>query len=1330
MKVIKKSLKVALCFSAIAATGIACAVSPSISAYATLSQGDVIVADEIKALAVPTSVDATKSEPFVIPTLKGVSQYSIKVYDTADQVHTWNVDTTLSEAEQEGINTDADKEYFAEVTGGIQVNYLNNGEYKVVYVVDGVYSHIYRVQVKNLSYELSFENANGLKQLVKPTVAVSSETNDTKWVKLPTATVNKLVDGESVDIADPAELKIYVDGTQAVMNSSEPEKGTWQQFASIEEAKEGISDYSTANSANNKKLHVVEITTGDDKGIYLIPSEEVQFIAKYSFNKGHKRPSATFTIDVQKDFEAPTREDLTVKTPELPSFELGDKDIKLNTPTVSNKYQDNIAYNITKVRIQHKDKKNTVYQELTNNDLTFDMTVEAFSRPGFDISNYETLAGTYEIVYTIVDAYGNERTETYKKENITISSNPTVYMSYDYTVTLESNKKVATGMDTSYAVDLKSEYTYNNIVVPAAYAEDKISSYDDLIIVRTLIDTEDKYNPYYIDNVKYSNGKLVPVSSSDNRNYAEGMDIPASNEIDEKVKVNQAVAFKFSDEDAEKMAGKTFILRYEVRSKNVKTRTGKLISDQTSEEYTFKVVESIEKGKDPIIKITNLSDKTAVKTNDEVKVEVSATDGKDSRLATRVYTIDGEISDLTAIDDLKTLIQTSVTEVLTKPETSNYSYGKCNVLDYDKFEEGITGTHSTFKKINTVDAKKGIYSFTANTAKTVVAVTVNDDGTVAVQTKVITIKNLADTVEPTYTIVDAKSFAKDDNKTTIHALTAYVGDTVYLPTIMFEDESSAGVAGDNSLALSAAYYIDSPLTEDGINFKYPENAVMFNNVISGASIKPTVAGTYTVVYTATDDAGNTSVVSFSFEVKEIIKTKIDTDITGEKEDGFELTADGAKANSGAIIKIDPSISKYDKETYTTGAPSIQMELESGNLYYEYLGDNQYQFFGIGEYKFRFSAGSGDTASGIQEYVIKINSVKLAWEDDEFGTVPITAVLDEEVFLPMPTTNTSAKISVKVTKGSKEIDVTYVNDGWTFVASEEGSYKVEYFAENENYVLDDNTIYTVNVGDNYKPKLNVSQLETLTQDIVYDGTNNIEYKLTIDSTNKKVYVDVISNGEKLIDHLDTGLSITDKNDAGDFYNNTSALWRTVDAKLSKGSETVESSEDYQWFITGTGEYTLTISAEDKNNVGDIKITFNVVRKTETENKNDTAVGIALIVVSLVVLAGVIGYFAFAGKKGKSLKSRKTKVTEVEVSEDEEVVEETKVEDTKVEEVKAEEIETEKVEEKTEAEAKEVEVEEKVEEPVETEEAKTEEIVEVETEPTTEEKSEESDSTDAE
>ena len=437
---------------------------------------------------------------------------------------------------------------------------------------------------------------------------------------------------------------------------------------------------------------------------------------------------------------------------------------------------------------------------------------------------------------------------------------------------------------------------------------------------------------------------------------------------------------------------------------------------------------------------------------------------------------------------------------------------------------------------------------------------------------------------------------------------------------------------------------------------------MYNNKISGGQITLKDQGTYTIIYSAMDDAGNITSYTTSFEVQEVIKPAIKVAVTGEN---VEFVGGVATAESGAIIKFETDLINSDEE--------ISMQVLNGGLYYEDLGDGQYQFFGAGDYTIRFNSTGADQ----KEIKVKISAVELKWTD-EFKTVPTWANLNDVVFLPMATTNDSATINVKVTYGKdgKEVATTYVNDGWTFVASEEGVYYVDYIAENDNYILDDSTSkFTVNVGDNVAPKITSSKQNKIAEDIIYDGSNKIEYKLTIDTTNKKLYLDVLSNGEYIFNHFDTGLSVTDKNDAGDVDSNTSTLWRTVKVELTSEKSIIEDGEENQWFITGTGECTLKITAQDKNNVGELNINFNVVRKTEAESNKDTVVGIVLIVISLVVLAGVIVYFAFSGKKGKSSKIKRSNVEMVEDVQEEskETVGETKVEEAEETETKSGDVE---------------------------------------------------------
>ena len=1241
MKVISKYLKVALCFLAFAVLGFVFAINPSVSAYGALSHAEEAVLTALKAVKIPSVVDATADEEFLIPQLNGASNYVVRVFDPAGQTHDYNVG---------GTNTDA---YFTlTAENKIKVNTLNNGTYKVVYIVNGVYSNAYRVQVKNVSYSLNFVK-NNVNALVKPTIALLEENEDTsdekKWVKLPTATVNKIVDGEEVETAYLPTIETTFSG----------EEITATNYETLAAAKTAIKESTTP-------VQFINITTGDDAGLYVLPTVEGKFAVTYSYNAGANRPSKTYTINVVEDFEEPT--ELTIATPTLPSFELGDTDIELPKLTVSNKYSENIAYNITKVRIENESNP-SAYIELKDNDLTFDLTLEAFAREGYTPTDYKDLSGNYKVTYYIVDAYGIEKDVTYKKEKVTINSNPTVYMAYNYTVEEVEGKNVVdeSKVDTSFEADLKREYHYTNIVVPAAYAEDKVSTYNDLAIVRTLVDASTR-DIYYIDNVKYENGAIVPIDEEkDNKNYALADDYKAD--------VSKAVAFKFAATESEEddFAGKTFILRYQVYSKNVKSRNGRLVSPTTASEYTFKVVDEFEQST-PEVKITNLSSLVSAKQDEEITVKVSANDNKDTRLTTRVFAVEGSVNKADAQDKIQKAVRATL-------DADDYVIGNSNILDDANFITAIQKDYATFAKVEAADANT--FKFAATKNSTIIAVTVNDNGTIAIATRTIAIKNTTEEVAPEYSVVSAGSFAKG-NVDKIHALTANIGDTIELPTIAFADTE------DNSLAVNVVYYIgETPETKAGIQYLTPSNYLLIGNTISGGEIFASKAGTYNIIYTATDDAGNTTVVTYSFEVEEVKKPVISVDVTGED---VEYLDGVVTAKSGAIIKLDSSEINYGYAT--------TVQIMNGGLYYEALGDNEYQFFGAGTYTVKFNAGVGEDKAEEKIIKIKVEAVELKWEDS-FATIPEYAKVNETVFLPLATTNDGAKIDVKVTLGKegKEVKTTYVNDGWTFVPEKNGVYYVTYTAENENYVLDDSkSEFTINVGDNVEPKLTVSKKTELSKDIVFDGSNDVEYKVAIDTSSKTLIVKIINNGKTTT--INTGLSVTDKNDAGTMDNNTSALWRSVKAELISDSGIIEPGEANQWFINGTGKVTLKITAEDKyEKVGETVINFNVVRKTDAKDNNDTVVGTIMVVIASVILVGAVAYFVFAGKKGGKPKSKRNKIVEVETEVDE-VEEAVEVKTEEVKEENNETVEEAKVAEET--------VEEKVEETeTNAEETKTEE-----------------------
>ena len=118
---------------------------------------------------------------------------------------------------------------------------------------------------------------------------------------------------------------------------------------------------------------------------------------------------------------------------------------------------------------------------LENNNFKFDFTKEAFGA-----TSYDNMVGNYIITYVVEDAYGKTLTETFKIDGVTVSSKPTIKLSYNYDKTQANfQETVKLGAET----ELKAEYVSNNeFVLPAVYVEDAVTTdYNDFIIIRTTL---------------------------------------------------------------------------------------------------------------------------------------------------------------------------------------------------------------------------------------------------------------------------------------------------------------------------------------------------------------------------------------------------------------------------------------------------------------------------------------------------------------------------------------------------------------------------------------------------------------------------------------------------------------------------------------------------------------------------------------------------------------------------------------------------------------------------------------------------------------------------
>lgn len=1196
MKVMRKYLRVALCFMAFALCSFLLVFSPTLTAYANLEYAISNYDVAINAIKMPTkTVDVSNNDKFTIPLLKNegynskFEKFTVRVTDPSGTNHNYVVGGTNDETYFNDANASA-------AEPSIEVKALNEGKYKIVYIVEDTetgrkyYSNTYEVTVKNVSYELDFTDANGKINLLPKNIGVNQK------IELPIANA-KVIDGDGT--LYPVIPVVTQDGAPLELNNSD--------FT-----KEGDKYYLTTDCTN-------EENEGAYTSVYTV---------EYTYGEGSNRPSKTFTINVSNKFVKPAQSEIKlITTPTMPSVQLGQKDITLPSLRLKDGLTTDIDYNLKSIKIVNENDS-TIYQELTNNDYTFDMTYEAFN----GVDNYADMVGNYRVIYTIEDVYGNTVTEVFTIKGVNITKKPNIYLSYDYEVDAQTGALVTNHEDIvkDASADLKVNYGYSEVKVPAIYAYDQVSDYEDLILVRYLVNANSK-TIYYVDNMRYDEATKTLVSVQEGEtgyNYA----------ADANAGVNKAVSFKFANSDEASYAG-TYNLEYRVISKQVKERESYLyVSGNT--EYSITVLkEATASALDAAkVEITNISNGSYIDIADELIVKMTASHETDSRLQNAVFYYYGDVKSTIATD-----FESAIKAV---QDDGNYKNEKAVLFNDDLLTElsSYTGIGRA-----TVDGSNYAINFKnpTGTKVTVVAVSLNDSGVVGVATKTLNMKNTADdSIAPTFTIstIDESDLFDAAKENVLEMEKFNQAVEVKLPTVAFSD------LGDKYLQLSVMYYVQpKDKTLDKVTYKFPIGQVYNNNTISGAKIVTNEIGIYYVAYTAMDDAGNTSVVYFTFEVVDSSKPILTVDASGD-----DITQSGnvVTAEVGAKIAFKADLYSSDRSTdYTEIGADIQLtkvDFDGNVCNYQPSGDDKfsYIFNGVGTYTFTFQGTYDGRTSEEKTIVVNIENPKVEWTSS-FDNIPEYANMDSEVYLPDIAATADAEVTVTVTapSGSK-IEVEKVTNGskteWMFktLKDSKGTYVVKYNAVSQYGSAEEKT-FNIKVGDNVAPVITMSHEGELAQDIVYDGTNNIEYSININKTKKTFEVVAKSNGT-IIYSYNIDMKIRENDDKGSL--NTNYAWTNLKYSLvtSDGS-LAEGDETGSYIISGTGTYTLKLEISDNfdNAATPKEISFKVVAENQPEEKNDTVVGAVLIVISLVVLAGIILFFTLTGKKSGGTKSKKVK-----------------------------------------------------------------------------------------
>jgi len=471
-------------------------------------------------------------------------------------------------------------------------------------------------------------------------------------------------------------------------------------------------------------------------------------------------------------------------------------------------------------------------------------------------------------------------------------------------------------------------------------------------------------------------------------------------------------------------------------------------------------------------------------------------------------------------------------------------------------------------------------------------------------------------------------------------------DVIKIPTVKFTDADSVV-----NFDIKVTYESNGEIVElNSLGYSLTCEKVsgqeLYEHTLSGASFKANYAKTYTITIVATDSNGNVSFVSYAVRVNDTQPPVIIVPNRSKFSSDVEI---GTKFAVPAPQIIDnDEVKEASTWSYTLTTPEgnvYNMPSTKRTLDYEYLNQT-------GTYIITYTAADGsgndNTSSEYTLNVVAKDAPVITLdgfidEIDQIGWDYTTNATQQTRYLPKASAkdvnfNKAIYVDAPTVKNSKgeEVDVTDEGDSWGFVPNTQGTYTITYSAQGE--FLNSTKQYTMVIGDGEAPTL--------------DWVNKSEdLKTTVNKGDKWAFkFDMVKFDDnedeiqKSIDEiLSSGVNSTNVGKLSDYM--------TIKMK-NPDNETVNytiADNALNYTFEEAGSYTFTITLKDKagNSTGNTysyTITVNEEEATEESKKsNDSVVGTVLIVLSVVILAGVVAYFAITTKqvdsKSKNKKAKK-------------------------------------------------------------------------------------------
>lgn len=475
-------------------------------------------------------------------------------------------------------------------------------------------------------------------------------------------------------------------------------------------------------------------------------------------------------------------------------------------------------------------------------------------------------------------------------------------------------------------------------------------------------------------------------------------------------------------------------------------------------------------------------------------------------------------------------------------------------------------------------------------------------GTTVLDADAIQILNTIDNVP-----VKFVSFASNN------AQTFKQGDEILLGDVVIEDD----LIGQVSLNVTASVEVDGKAQSINV---YDANTTVAGNTltISDAKMLASFGGTYTITYVAKDIKNNYAIYSYEVEVASFDE-QIDIDFAGLPT----ILNGNGELELGDKIKLPTATI-----VAPTGADVSQgytVSVINGPMAYR-IDSREFEPYAVGTYKIQYKAVveyNSATEEITKEFTVKvkdttaptIQNLELADKlpiNSEL-IIPMVAAIDNKGFGEINWEESKVVLTRKSNNSTSTVR--------TIVLSE--------LEENIKVTLSYNEVYTLT----YTIKDMAGNVATLTKSIKVGDTD--APVITVDESKKDFVPTTASIGDRLVLDL-SKLSVSDLVDKN-------LTVSDIEIVLRRDGEIIEnihgdSKENYEFKLDKAGQYTLTLKVTDAAGNTSTAITRTITVSADANDGVDTTevLGIVLIVVSALILAGAIVYVVLSKKKADQYK----------------------------------------------------------------------------------------------